>query len=61
MFAAENILHDGNYVPPRSPGKVTGLRWWFGFLFDWAMFFQFSTTLLLTLVIGIVAWLTGAK
>ena len=47
---AEKILLNPKHEVTPSPGKIQGVRWLFGFLFDWSRIFQLVTTIILVML-----------
>jgi hypothetical protein len=58
MFAADRIIRDPEFVPTKMPPKVTGLRWFLGFLTDWASVFQLATSALLVVLLYLIPQMT---
>lgn len=64
VLEAQKILKHPDHVPTAPPAKVSGLRWWFGFLQDWSHQFQLVTTSFLVSLIYVLpqlGHLSGAQ
>jgi hypothetical protein len=55
LFEAVKIFRHADHIPARHPEKISGAYKYFGFLSDWAAWFQLLTTAFLAAVFYLAA------